>query len=56
MKLIAGNQNVIRTVVKPGYAEGARQPQYRAPKKVQEPSKVIRREFNMALVGLKKAA
>lgn len=56
MKLIAGIENLIYTLVKPGYAEGARQPKYRAPKKVAKPKKVVRRDFNVALVGLKKAA
>ena len=56
MKLIAGKQNVIYTLVKPGYAEVARQPKYRAPKKVAKPKKVIRRDFNVALIGLKKVA
>ena len=56
MKLIAGKGNVIRTIVKPGYAEGARQPKYRAPKKVVKQHKVVRRDFNVALIGLKKAA
>ena len=56
MKLIAGNENIIYTIVKPGYADGARQPKYKAPKKQVRQDKAIRRDFNIALVGLKKAA
>lgn len=49
-KLIAGQMNVIRTVLKPGYAEGSRNPKPREAKREVKPTVVkIRKNERLVL-------